>query len=1243
MLIQTPRFLRFIAAAMFIAVLAVAGPSPSFAATGQFDCSKCYNACNVSTHALCSTNTNANNVICAGTNATSGCRKCGACASGFAAAANDATTCVAASNTVITLNKAGGTGTILGATGTTNASLTCTGQTCALPAVSGVTRANSALAANPYWCTQTNGGGTCYSGGTNVTLAANTTLYLRWTCNTNFGANDNACVSNRSITLNKAGGTGTIAGTGVGANTTTANATLTCVGNFCTLPTVSATDVTRANSAIAANPYWCTQAISGGTCYNAGSTQTFTAATTLHLRWVCNSGFGPNGSVNSCVAHRTITLNKAGGSGVITATGVATQTATANASLTCNGNDCTLPTITSSTNNMTRANSALGANPYWCTAANGGGTCHNGGATVTFTAATTLHFKWACNSGFDADGNNCVAIPTDTTITLNKAGGSGAITGTGVTAGNTGLIDATLTCSGTSCTLPTVSGLTRADSTLGAQPYWCTAANGGGTCYNGGSAQTFASNTTLHLKWVCDSGFEASGNTCVVPCNASATCPAGWSGTFNECTDNTNKTGCTRSCTPNNSVPNATATSCPAGTQAFATPTVCSTSCVATACDAGFDLVGGACVNNTPTCSTTAACPAGWNGTFNQCDDDIYKTGCTRPCTPNNPVSNAATTSCPVGVQIFELPDVCSTTCIATSCTTGTLTAGFCGNVVTNMLVTLNKAGGSGSLTIQPRGGGTIAANSATTNAVLTCYSWQCTLPSIVPLTRTNFSPIWGRYRDSTAFSGNHALGSTTASLPGAAPVDFRSVYGWWCTQTHGRGTCYRVDSPNGTNFNFMANTTLYAAWAPAGIGSLTGTVGVTANGTWQALTANNWSPAEVMIMNGWLHFPHDRYTCPNAFDGSIISLNSPATGLLMGFPQTDFRSCASAPVTLSECGTDAFRARYFTGVFAGTPTLSINGFSVNYMNQGGQTQNTGWAWGGGNLAPSPGHYFQGVWTTEPVCPPVGDGYWGPNSEHGRTQCPDGFRDGPGVVNQNACVKNCPNQPITNGTLVAVSSTVTFGASPNTCSFTAQCDTGYHAEGLTCVLSCNPNATCPAGWTGTFNECTDDTNKTGCTRACTPNNSVPNSATTNCPAGTNTFAAPDVCSTTCTAAICATNYYLNAGACNACDNAPTDATYTGGGTGPTSNCPWTCNSGFTQTVTGQCAQICAAGFSTLRIGNVVIPLYATKQTTPAIHVQSGTGICYGSLDTGTRTDAVNVDFNGALYNSIESFRGGASP
>ncbi len=77
-----------------------------------------------------------------------------------------------------------------------------------------------------------------------------------------------------------------------------------------------------------------------------------------------------------------------------------------------------------------------------------------------------------------------------------------------------------------------------------------------------------------------------------------------------------------------------------------------------------------------------------------------------------------------------------------------------------------------------------------------------------------------------------------------------------------------------------------------------------------------------------------------------------------------------------------------------------------------------------------------------------------------------------------------------------------------------------------------------------------------------------------------------------------------------------------------------CNSGYNLTAGNVCALICGAGVTKIRTGDLVIPLYASKQTAPAIHVNVGGKVCYGNLSAGNAAGALNVNIGGEKYHSV---------
>jgi uncharacterized repeat protein (TIGR02543 family) len=161
----------------------------------------------------------------------------------------------------------------------------------------------------------------------------------------------------------------------------------------------------------------------------------------------------------------TVTFNANGGSGTV-------QSMAANS-----GSSITLP----SGSGLTRANYTFGG---WNTNAAGTGTNYNAGSSFTVTGNVTLYAKWNSSSG-----------GTTYTVTFNANGGSGSVQS--MTAN-----------SGSGITLPSGSGLTRANYTFGG---WNTNAAGTGTNYNAGASYTVTGNVTLYAKW----NSSSSGTTVI--------------------------------------------------------------------------------------------------------------------------------------------------------------------------------------------------------------------------------------------------------------------------------------------------------------------------------------------------------------------------------------------------------------------------------------------------------------------------------------------------------------------------------------------------------------------------------------------------------------------------------------------------------------------------------------------------------------------------------------------------------
>ena len=106
---------------------------------------------------------------------------------------------------------------------------------------------------------------------------------------------------------------------------------------------------------------------------------------------------------------------------------------------------------------------------------------------------------------------------------------------------------------------------------------------------------------------------------------------------------------------------------------------------------------------------------------------------------------------------------------------------------------------------------------------------------------------------------------------------------------------------------------------------------------------------------------------------------------------------------------------------------------------------------------------------------------------------------------------------------------------------------------------------------------------------------------------------------------CASGYHQY-DADESCGYAPTSST-----------CVNLCSSGQLSTSAGTCASLCSLGVTTLRTGNgVVVPLWSTKQTTPALNIAVGNGTCYGNLTTETADGpGIYLNYNNATYRTTK--------
>lgn len=106
---------------------------------------------------------------------------------------------------------------------------------------------------------------------------------------------------------------------------------------------------------------------------------------------------------------------------------------------------------------------------------------------------------------------------------------------------------------------------------------------------------------------------------------------------------------------------------------------------------------------------------------------------------------------------------------------------------------------------------------------------------------------------------------------------------------------------------------------------------------------------------------------------------------------------------------------------------------------------------------------------------------------------------------------------------------------------------------------------------------------------------------------------------------CASNYHQYI-AEESCGYAPSKST-----------CVSLCDNGELTTNVGTCGTLCSLGATTLRTGNgVIVPLWSTKQTTPALNIAVGNGTCYGNLTTETADGpGIYLNYNNATYHTTK--------
>ncbi len=115
---------------------------------------------------------------------------------------------------------------------------------------------------------------------------------------------------------------------------------------------------------------------------------------------------------------------------------------------------------------------------------------------------------------------------------------------------------------------------------------------------------------------------------------------------------------------------------------------------------------------------------------------------------------------------------------------------------------------------------------------------------------------------------------------------------------------------------------------------------------------------------------------------------------------------------------------------------------------------------------------------------------------------------------------------------------------------------------------------------------------------------------------------------------CEIGYYCVNGVRHDCTNKPNNSSYTTAGW-TTPECPWECDGGYGKTFENTCNTLCPFGATSLRTDTGVnVPLFSSRNTTPAINVKINNNICYADLVPGTSTGAINIEYNGQMYHTV---------
>ncbi len=119
-------------------------------------------------------------------------------------------------------------------------------------------------------------------------------------------------------------------------------------------------------------------------------------------------------------------------------------------------------------------------------------------------------------------------------------------------------------------------------------------------------------------------------------------------------------------------------------------------------------------------------------------------------------------------------------------------------------------------------------------------------------------------------------------------------------------------------------------------------------------------------------------------------------------------------------------------------------------------------------------------------------------------------------------------------------------------------------------------------------------------------------------------------------AACNAGTWSNTGAteCTACTNAPENTIYTQHHF-PNAQCPWECDNAHSLTSVNTCTALCGIGINRIKNNTGIdIPLFATKNTSPALAVGDKDSVCYADLVEGRMTNTINIQYKDRFYHAM---------